>query len=405
MESHSEMMAVFLPELVADIAAGAAPRLPAVVAQGDVPAELDFLALLEQEGPLNAGSLAAEQQPLRQLLPTSGQTLPLAVSSEQLPPQPQPQLLLGMAALPGKPISATPLNDAPRVVVEHEFAETVSVVPRKTPRELLNVAQPPRLTPAIAEPPQVVAVSPLESVASPELPSVLQRPGKQPAEVGLTGNLSSQVDVEGGDSEPPKARLSGQQVEAGPRVTAELQRFEVSPPLRSDLASAAASSSAPVSMAPVIPIAPMLERNVLVPGLPNRAQNLPGAFPEIVDSVRVLSNQKGGEMRLRLNPPELGHLDIKVSVSEEQTVVSITATNSNARDVLEQNIARLRTLLDAAGLNLADAHVSDQSHPDRNQAEELPEWANLVAAPKSIAADHEAPVVRLDESHRVDLFA
>lgn len=106
-------------------------------------------------------------------------------------------------------------------------------------------------------------------------------------------------------------------------------------------------------------------------------------------------------MRLRLNPPELGHLDIKVSVKDEQTFVSIAANNSSTREVLEQHIGRLRTLLDAAGLDLMGAEVSSERHPER-RPDETPEW--VTPLPRRDARDA-APVERSAQpSHAVDLF-
>ncbi|WP_207062433.1 flagellar hook-length control protein FliK [Motiliproteus sp. SC1-56] len=74
-----------------------------------------------------------------------------------------------------------------------------------------------------------------------------------------------------------------------------------------------------------------------------------------------MANQQVGRAELRLDPPELGSLTVKLSISQEQASVSFTSPHAHVREALEQQLPRLREMLAESGLNLEQADVSDQS--------------------------------------------
>jgi hypothetical protein len=73
-----------------------------------------------------------------------------------------------------------------------------------------------------------------------------------------------------------------------------------------------------------------------------------------------LAHQRIHTADMQLDPPELGPLQIKISVHQDQAVVSFVSANPQVRDLLDQNLVRLRELLQEQGLQLMDAGVSDQ---------------------------------------------
>lgn len=68
---------------------------------------------------------------------------------------------------------------------------------------------------------------------------------------------------------------------------------------------------------------------------------------------------------LQLDPPELGPLQVKVTVQNDQASVNFVSASPAVRDSLEQTAVRLREMLDQQGLDLVDVNVADQS--DRQQ--------------------------------------
>jgi flagellar hook-length control protein FliK len=73
--------------------------------------------------------------------------------------------------------------------------------------------------------------------------------------------------------------------------------------------------------------------------------------------VQWLVDTQVGEARIKLNPPELGAVDVKISLVDDQTFVQLTAATAGARDELAHGLPRLRELLTASGLELGGATV------------------------------------------------
>jgi flagellar hook-length control protein FliK len=54
-------------------------------------------------------------------------------------------------------------------------------------------------------------------------------------------------------------------------------------------------------------------------------------------------------------------LQVKVSVNQEQATINFTSHHAVVREVLDQNLGRLRDMFSEQGLNLANVDVSDKS--------------------------------------------
>jgi hypothetical protein len=63
---------------------------------------------------------------------------------------------------------------------------------------------------------------------------------------------------------------------------------------------------------------------------------------------------------LRLNPPQLGPVEIRLSLQNDQASVSFTAQHPFTREALEASLPRLREMLGEANLNLADVDVGQR---------------------------------------------
>ncbi|MGQ7958643.1 flagellar hook-length control protein FliK [Pseudomonas sp. SP16.1] len=98
----------------------------------------------------------------------------------------------------------------------------------------------------------------------------------------------------------------------------------------------------------------------LVPGQPVAMQQ--GGWSEaVVDRVMWLSSQNLKSAEIQLDPAELGRLEVRVNLSQDQAQVTFASPNAGVRDALEGQMQRLRELFAQQGMNLADANVSDQS--------------------------------------------
>lgn len=80
---------------------------------------------------------------------------------------------------------------------------------------------------------------------------------------------------------------------------------------------------------------------------------------------------------LRINPPGLGQVEMRVALNgNDQAKVSFTSPHAEVRDALEAAFPRLRDMLGANGLVLADVDVSAQSFSEQRQATEYRGAAN-----------------------------
>lgn len=123
--------------------------------------------------------------------------------------------------------------------------------------------------------------------------------------------------------------------------------------------------------------------------------------------VQYLVDAEVGEARIKLNPPELGAVDVKISLVDDKTYVQLTAATAAARDELAQSLPRLRELFTASGLELGGATVHNgregQHGGQRNDAD----GAAANASPlRPFAGDaDQAPARPPRSSGRIDVFA
>ncbi len=103
-----------------------------------------------------------------------------------------------------------------------------------------------------------------------------------------------------------------------------------------------------------------IQRPTLIPGQPVAMQH--GGWSEaVVDRVMWLSSQNLKSAEIQLNPAELGRLEVRISMHQDQAQVSFASPNAGVRDALEAQMHRLREMFAQQGMGMLDANVSDQS--------------------------------------------
>ncbi|WP_246029003.1 flagellar hook-length control protein FliK [Parashewanella tropica] len=80
--------------------------------------------------------------------------------------------------------------------------------------------------------------------------------------------------------------------------------------------------------------------------------------PVMKQQLMAMVNKGIGQAEIRLDPPELGHMTVRIQVQNDQTQVQFQVANPQARDLLEQAQPRLRDMLAEQGMNLADSQIS-----------------------------------------------
>jgi len=93
---------------------------------------------------------------------------------------------------------------------------------------------------------------------------------------------------------------------------------------------------------------------------------------------------------LRINPPELGPVEVRLTVNGDQASAQFVSTHAEVRDALETAIARLRESFADAGIQLGEASVSAESFREQTSGQSDPRQTSRAGYP---VADHPAPAV------------
>jgi flagellar hook-length control protein FliK len=165
------------------------------------------------------------------------------------------------------------------------------------------------------------------------------------AMAAMGAQQSQRESAEGGDV--PLIELTSEGLEALKESAAD-SRPENFVSKLSALSQAVAQSTTPASRAAVIP------------GQPVPMQQA-GWSEAVVDRVMWLSSQNLQSAEIRLDPAELGRMEVRISLSQEQAQVTFASPHAGVREALEGQMHRLRELFTQQGMNLLDVNVSDQS--------------------------------------------
>ncbi|WP_018415279.1 flagellar hook-length control protein FliK [Teredinibacter turnerae] len=82
---------------------------------------------------------------------------------------------------------------------------------------------------------------------------------------------------------------------------------------------------------------------------------------QVAERTAMMVAQNLSTAELQLDPPELGPLQVKVTVHNDQATVTFVSANAQVREALDQSANRLRDMLGQQGVALGDVNVSDQS--------------------------------------------
>ena len=85
------------------------------------------------------------------------------------------------------------------------------------------------------------------------------------------------------------------------------------------------------------------------------------------ERVMMMLSQGKQEVQIRLDPAELGSMLIKVQVQQDQVQLHIQTQAGLSKDIIEQNMPRLREQLAQQGIQLSEANVQQQSQQQSQQ--------------------------------------
>jgi flagellar hook-length control protein FliK len=83
--------------------------------------------------------------------------------------------------------------------------------------------------------------------------------------------------------------------------------------------------------------------------------------------VVVLAQHGVQQAQMTINPPDLGPIEVRITIQHDQASVQIAAASGLARDVIQDALPKLREMMDQSGVRLNDAGVFSQL-PQREQS-------------------------------------
>jgi flagellar hook-length control protein FliK len=165
----------------------------------------------------------------------------------------------------------------------------------------------------------------------------------------------------------------------------------------------ALAHATPAANAPTAPQAAQLHVNATVGSAAWGA--------ELGQKVVWMIGEKQHVAELHVNPPDLGPLDIKLTISDNNTTAVFTSPHGTVRDAVESALPRLREVLAESGIQLGNASVTSDTPQDGSafatQQEQARRGNGVPQAADSTAAGAAQPVASqvTRRNGLVDLFA
>lgn len=148
------------------------------------------------------------------------------------------------------------------------------------------------------------------------------------------------------------------------------------------------------------PATPAPERMVMMQTPPTT----PAFRTEFADNIRMLAKDGIHSAEIRLNPADLGPIDVRIRMVDGRTDVSMTAITPEARAAIEQALPKLAEAFAAAGIQLGNTSIGQKSAPDQNAS-----FAGATRTGQTGGNESEQvaarPVRSIPSSRLVDLYA
>ncbi len=102
-----------------------------------------------------------------------------------------------------------------------------------------------------------------------------------------------------------------------------------------------------------------------------QAPGQPGWSDVFAERVTFAVRQNLQEAEIRLHPPQLGQVEVRIVMSNDQASLMFSSPQGAVREAIELSLGRLRDMLADSGFNLVNVDVSDKSlAQQRNNARE-----------------------------------
>lgn len=209
---------------------------------------------------------------------------------------------------------------------------------------------------------QPVAKQVKKAVAAPA-PTSGQQPTKaQPTEAQAAPQPDQPPEALAIQAKKSDENVSPQPITDHPDEPAAAAPVDDAPPpvSHADLAQAVAADLQPKApaAAPAAPLAHPVAPEPPAPPVPPEIRFADTNHPQIVTGMRGQLLPDGGTMHIRLDPPELGALQVSVHMENGVMTASFQTSNDEATKLLSHSLAQLKHVLESQGVSVDKLHVT-----------------------------------------------
>lgn len=199
--------------------------------------------------------------------------------------------------------------------------------------------------------------------------STNSKPQSRPTVVdeALAADAPAETETENA-VKPVQANLGSQSGDADPQF--DLAQQSANPiDAKTTPVTTTAPPTAEVTVAPA-PVAVAASHTATLPAAPPTQITVPD-FAEtnhdkIVTSLRSTAFDKGGIMEIRLDPPELGALQVSVKMQDGVMTASFLTSNDEATRLLSHSLGQLKHVLESAGVTVDKLQVQQSPKNDND---------------------------------------
>lgn len=140
----------------------------------------------------------------------------------------------------------------------------------------------------------------------------------------------------------------------------------------------------------------------------------PGWAEEVGNRIAWIASQGRSQAELVLNPPQMGRIEVNLTLEGDQATASFASSNPVVRELLEAALPRLREVLADAGIQLGQAqvgaeHAQHQARHEKhgeNPASDLNGMVSANAASSAVSSGSPSTLATLKSGRGlVDVFA
>ncbi len=192
------------------------------------------------------------------------------------------------------------------------------------------------------------------------------------AEVDATAELQTELLTEQSQTQLEQNRLTSSSQQTAATLLDEsagmmepmmdgLDSFESQSDLNQDLKAMLGDTKAEAAQAKNLKAEQAVNQAQMQPGFKIDVSPKDNRWGEIIaERIAIMNADNVQHARIQLDPPEMGVLEIRIRVLQDQVSVAFNSGHQMVRDALDSQSARLRDMLEQQGIQLADVSVSDQ---------------------------------------------